>query len=142
MTLGIDITQEVRDAFQRLRSSRNPNYAMLMAPDVQTLKLELLEEFPDGVSLDDLAMKLPSDKPRFIIYMPERLHPDGIRKSYPLILINYCPPGLSPQVNIVYSNSRTDLAKTFQLNHMWDIKKKLQLGDEELKEKFETNKWS
>ncbi|KAK8883353.1 hypothetical protein M9Y10_046003 [Tritrichomonas musculus] len=140
MTLGIDLSQEVRDAFQRLRTSRNPNYAILLSPDVDTLKVNLEKEFKDGISLDDMIKELPTNLPRFIIYMPERVHPDG-RKSYPLILISYCPPGLPPQVNIVYSNSRTELQKDFQINHIWDITKRIHLGDAELKEKFETNKW-
>lgn len=139
MTLGIDITQEAKDAFQKLRTSRVPNYAIILSPDVETLKVNL-EEAIEGISLDDIAQKLPTDRPRFVVYMPERTHPDG-RKSYPLILINYCPPGLPPQINIVYSNSRTELQKEFMINHLWDIKKRISLGDEELLEKFETNKW-
>jgi hypothetical protein len=58
-----------------------------------------------------------------------------------MVLICYCPPGLSPQVNVVYSNARTTLVKVFQLNLVWEVKKKLQLGDEELIDKFATNKW-
>lgn len=140
MTLGVDIVQEAKDAFQRLRTSRVPNYAIILRPDVDTLKVELEKEFNEGISLDDIINELPTNEPRFIVYMPERVHPDG-RKSYPLILINYCPPGLPPQINIVYSNSRTELSKEFQINHLWDTKKRISLGDEELKEKFETNKW-
>jgi hypothetical protein len=48
---------------------------------------------------------------------------------------------LAPQVNVVYSNARTLLVKEFQMNLVWEVKKKLQLGDEELVEKFNTNKW-
>lgn len=140
MTLGVDITHEAREAFDRLRKSRVTNYAIVLVPDVDTLKLNLETEYNEGITLDDLALKLPQDQPRFVVYMPERVHPDG-RKSYPLILISYCPPSLPPQVNIVYSNSRSELHKTFQVNHMWDINRRLDLDDEDLKEKFNTNKW-
>lgn len=138
--LAMDLTQEARDAFYRLRTSRTPNHAFVMRPDPDDLKIYLEHEYPEGKSLDDIAMSLPSNEPRFVIIMPERVHPDG-RKSYPFVLCCYCPPGLSPQVNIVYSNSRTLIARDFQLNLIWDVHKKLALGDEELIEKFNTNKW-
>ena len=57
-------------------------------------------------------------------------------------MIAYCPSGLAPQVNIVFTNSRTSLSKAFQLDLIWDTKKAILLGDEELKERFETNKWN
>ena len=140
MSLQFDIEQEVRDAYERLRKSRTPNHCILLEPVESSLSVKLLEEHPEGVTLDDMAEKLPKTEPRFIISVPERTHKDG-RKSYPIVLVAYCPPGLSPQVNIVYSNARIQLAKEFNLTNVWEIKKKYQLGDEELAEKFETNKW-
>ena len=136
----LDIQSEVRNAFEELRKSRTPNHCIILAPEVDTLSVKLLEEHKEGLSLDDVASKLPKSQPRFIITMPERVHKDG-RKSYPIVMIAYCPPGLSPQVNIVYSNSRIQLAKDLNLQSVWEIKKKYQLGDEEMAEKFETNKW-
>lgn len=138
--LAVDLTAEARNAFMTLRTSRTPNHAFVMRPDPDDLKIYLEHEYPEGKSLDDIAMQLPSNEPRFIVIMPERVHPDG-RKSYPFVLCCYCPPGLSPQVNIVYSNSRTLIARDFQLNLIWDVHKKLALGDEELIDKFNTNKW-
>lgn len=111
-----------------------------MKPDDATLSVQLVEEHPEGMTLDDVAQKLPKADPFFVIIMPERTHKDG-RKSYPIVLIAYCPQGLSPQINIVYSNSRIQIAKEFNIQNVWQIKKKYQLGDEELAEKFETNKW-
>jgi hypothetical protein len=140
MTLDLDLTAEVRHAFDDLRVSRTPNHALVIKTSEQTLKLELDGLYPEGKSLDDIAATLPSGEPRFIIIMPERVHPDG-RKSYPIVLCSYCPSGLAPQVNVVYSNARTLLVKEFQMNLVWEVKKKLQLGDEELVEKFNTNKW-
>lgn len=142
MSLTVDITSEVRNAFDKLRVSRKPNHAIIIRPDPEAVKLTLEHEFPDGMSLDDIADLLPKNEPRFIIMMPERVHPDGIRKSYPLLMIAYCPSGLAPQVNIVFTNSRTSLSKAFQLDLIWDTKKAILLGDEELKERFETNKWN
>jgi hypothetical protein len=138
--LAIDIVAEARDAFLRLRHSRTANHALVLRADVNSLKVEVDADYPDGRSLDDIADSLPSTEPRFIIIMPERSHPDG-RKSYPLVLIVHCPAGLSPQVNIVYSNARTIIARDFQLNLVWEVKKLLQLGDDELQEKFATGKW-
>lgn len=140
MAVHIDLTDAARQAFESLRHSRTPNHSFVLAADVDELKLNLVAEYPEGMSLDDIAMKLPSNEPRFIIIMPERVHPDG-RKSYPFVLCCYCPQGLAPQVNIVYSNSRTVIAREFQMNLIWEVHKKLQLGDEELIDKFETNKW-
>ncbi|EAY09729.1 hypothetical protein TVAG_413780 [Trichomonas vaginalis G3] len=140
MTMGLDITKEVRNAYDDLHHSRTPNHSMIMAPNVENLSVELLEEFKEGITLDDLAQKLPSDQPRFIIAMPERTHADG-RKSYPIVLIAYCPAGQSAQTNIVYSNARSQIAKDFNITYVWEIKKRYQLGDEEMAEKFTTNKW-
>ena len=138
--LAMDLTSEARNAFMTLRTSRTPNHAFVMRPDPDDLKIYLEHEYPEGKSLDDIAMQLPSNEPRFIVIMPERVHPDG-RKSYPFVLCCYCPPGLSPQVNIVYSNSRTLIARDFQLNLIWDVHKKLALGDDVLIDKFYTTKW-
>jgi hypothetical protein len=138
--LAIDIVSEARNAFQKLRTSRTPNHAILLRPEQDELKVLLEQEFPEGKSLDELASLLPPAEPRFIVIMPERVHPDG-RKSYPIVLVAYCPAGLAPQVNVVYSNARTALVRDFQLNLVWEVKKKLQLGDEELSDKFATNKW-
>ena len=139
--LAIDLTEEARNAFMKLRTSSTPNHSFVLRPDAETLRVELEAEYPEGKSLDDIAMAFPSNEPRFVIIMPERLHPDGIRKSYPIILCCYCPPGLAPQVNVVYSNARTLIAKDFQLNLVWEVHKKLALGDEELKDKLDSNKW-
>lgn len=136
----LDITKEARNAYEELHRSRTANHAILLKPDVDTLSVQLLEEFKEGIPLDDLASKLPTDQPRFMIVMPERTHADG-RKSYPIVLIAYCPPGQSPQTNIVYSNARGQIAKEFNITYVWEIKKKYQLGDEEMAEKFQTNKW-
>jgi hypothetical protein len=138
--LTIDVGPEARQAFQKLRTSRTPNCAFILRTDPDSLKVSVEHEFPEGKALDNLATLLPVSEPRFIVLMPERVHADE-RKSYPLVLICYIPQGLSPQVNIVYSNTRTTLVKEFQLNLVWEVKKKLQLGDEELIEKFATNDW-
>jgi hypothetical protein len=138
--LEIELTAPARDAFQSLRTSKTPNHAFILRTDPEKLQILVEHEFPEGKCLDELANLLPAIEPRFIALMPERIHPDG-RKSYPMVLICYCPPGLSPQVNVVYSNARTTLVKVFQLNLVWEVKKKLQLGDEELVDKFATNKW-
>lgn len=142
MSLSVDITAEVRAAFDKLRVSRKPNHAMILRPDPVAVQLTLEHEFPEGKSLDDIGELMPRNEPRFIIMMPERIHPDGIRKSYPLLMIAYCPTGLPPQVNIIFTNSRTALSRAFQLDLIWDTKKAVYLGDEELKERFETNKWN
>jgi hypothetical protein len=138
--LTIELTAPAREAFQKLRTSRTPNHAAILRADSETLQVLVEHEFPEGKPLDELVNLLPSVEPRFILLMPERIHPDG-RKSYPLVLISYCPPGLAPQINVVYSNARTTLVREFSLNLVWEVKKKLQLGDEELLDKFATNKW-
>jgi hypothetical protein len=138
--LAIEVSPEAREAFQKLRTSRTPNHSYILKTDPDALKIVIEHEFPEGKTVDDLANLLPALEPRFILLMAERIHPDE-RKSYPLVLISYCPAGLSPQINVVYSNSRTTLVREFQLNLVWEVKKKLQLGDEELVEKFATNKW-
>ncbi|KAH0787794.1 glia maturation factor beta [Histomonas meleagridis] len=142
MSVSVDITSECRNAFDKLRVSRVPNHSFIIRPDPETLKCELEYEFPEGKSLDDLADLLPKNEPRFIVMMVERIHADGIRKSYPLLLIAYCPTGLAPQVNIVFTNARSSISRDFQLDLIWDVKKSILLGDEELKERFETNKWN
>ena len=140
MSLHFEIDQEVRDAFETLRKSRTPNHCILCAPDEERLSVKLLEEHPEGVPLDEMAEKLPKAEARFIITVPERVHKDG-RKSYPIVLVAYCPMGLPPQLNIFYSNARVQLAKDFNITNVWEAKKKYQIGDEELAEKFQTNKW-
>jgi hypothetical protein len=138
--LAIEVTAPCREAFVKLRTSRTANHSFIMRADIETLQVLLEHEFPEGKSLDEIINLLPNLEPRFIVVMPERDHPDG-RKSYPLIFIAYCPAGLSPQINVVYSNARTTIAREFQLQYVWEVKKKLQIGDDELAEKLATNKW-
>lgn len=138
--LQIPITEPAREAYQRLHSSRTPFHTIILKPNVQTQEIELVAEYPEGKHLDELINQLPSSEARFIIHMPERIHADE-RKSYPIVLIAYSPKGLSPQSNIIYTNSRSVIVRDFQIPFTWDIKRKLEMGDEELKERFETNKW-
>lgn len=141
MSVSIDIALDVQEAYQKLRTSRTPFHSILLKANVDELQVQLVEEFADGIKLDDILTKIPSDEPRFIVQMPERVHPDGIRKSYPIVMIAYCPAGLPPNVNIVYTNARAALQRTFQIQFIQDVKKKFQIGDEELIECFNTNKW-
>jgi hypothetical protein len=140
MTVALDLVAEARNAYQRLRVGRTPNQCFVLRPDATTLKIELEADYPEGKSLGEIANDLPGNDTRLIVVMPERKHADG-RKSYPIVLIAYCPQGLSPQVNIVHSNARTMVAKDFQLTLVWDVKKRLLLSDEALAEKLESNKW-
>ena len=136
----LNLTSEVRNAFQDLRKSRTPFHTIILTPDVENLSVILVENATEGIPFDDLSKKLPPDSPRIIISMPERVHPDG-RKSYPIIMVAYCPNNLSPQVNIVYSNARTQIVREFQIQHVWEVKKKYSVNMEALQEKFDTNKW-
>jgi hypothetical protein len=140
MTVSLDLVADARNAFQKLRVSRTPNRCLVLRPDATNLTIELEMDYPDGKSLDEIADTLPGNDTRLIVIMPERSHSDG-RKSYPMVLICYCPQGLSPQVNIVHSNARTMVAREFQLTLIWEVKKRLLLSDEALAEKLESNKW-
>ena len=140
MTLSLTIQQPAKDAFQKLHSSRTPFHSIILKPNNQTQEIELVAEYPEGKKLDDLVMEVPAAEPRFIIHMPERVHADE-RKSYPLVLIAYCPKGLSPQANIIYTNARTQLVRDFQIPYTWDVKRKLDIADDGLVECFTTNKW-
>lgn len=138
--MTIDLDQQVREAYEALYKSRTAGHTIIFGCDDKQLKVVLLEEIKEGITLDDLANKLPNNEPRLVITMQERVHRDG-HKSYPIILIAYCPAGLAPQVNIVYTNSRITVAKEFKIQYVWEEKKRFHIGDEELVEKFETNKW-
>jgi hypothetical protein len=140
MAVALDLVSEARNAFEKLRTSRTPNHAIVLKPDSTTLRIELEADYPEGKSLDDIASHLPGNDTRLIVIMPECAHPDG-RKSYPIVLCCYCPQGLPPQVNIVHSNARTLIVKEFQIQLIWDVKKKLALNDEDLVEKFNSKKW-
>ena len=140
MSLTIEIQAPAKEAFQKLHSSRTPFHTVILKPNNQTQEVELVSEYPEGKKLDDIVSEIPSTEPRFIIHMPERVHADE-RKSYPIVMIAFCPKGLSPQANIIYTNSRTQLVRDFQIPYTWDVKKKLEIGDEELMECFATNKW-
>jgi hypothetical protein len=141
MTVSLDLVSEARNAYEKLRTSRVANHCIVLRPNPESLAIELEAEYPEGKSLDDIADSLPGNDTRLIVIMPERVHADGIRKSYPIILISYCPPSLPPQVNVVHSNARTMVMKDFQLTQVWDVKKKLALDDEAMVEKLAENKW-
>jgi hypothetical protein len=141
MTVSLDLVSEARNAYEKLRTSRVTNHAIVLRPNPSSLAIELEAEYAEGKCLDDIADTLPGNDTRLIVMMPERVYPDGIRKSYPIILISYCPQGLPPQVNVVHSNARTMVMKEFQLTMVWDVKKKLALGDESLVDKLAADKW-
>jgi len=138
--MHLNITSEVRNAFQELRKSRVPYHTIVLSTDTTELSVNLVSEFKEGIPLEDVAATLPTNAPRIIICMPERVHPDG-RKSYPMVLIPYCPPNLSPQANIVFSNARSQIALEFQLQNIWEVKKKYGLSNETLAEKLASGKW-
>ena len=138
--VSVDFTPEAKEAFTKFTKSRTVHHTVILKIDFEKTVFALDAEFPQGISLDDVAMKIPKNEPRFILHIPERVHEDG-RTSNPLLLICYCPANLSPTRNVVYSYARTRLLEEFVIPFVWTIERPLDLGDEELAEKFATNSW-
>lgn len=136
----VDIDQNVTDAFDVMRTSRKTGHALVAGIDNQTHHLTLIADYPEGTTLSEIQKQCPQFEPRLAIFLAERVHRDG-RKSYPLIIISYCPPGLAAATNILFTHARTHLQDITQIQTVWNVKKRRNINDEKLAECFDTNKW-
>jgi hypothetical protein len=141
MSLDIDITPEAYEAVQAFRGSRTTGHTVILGIKVDPPQLVLDEAIPEGLPLEEVSAKMTQFNPKIILYLFERTHPDN-RKSYPLVIICYFPPGLAPQVNVVYSNARMKIQSLTQIQSVWSVQKRFKLTNDSLQECFTSNKWT
>ncbi|KAI9298550.1 actin depolymerizing protein [Neoconidiobolus thromboides FSU 785] len=84
----------------------------LEAEEKQTTFEELLEELPEDSPI----------YPFFEIYTFQELK-DG-RVKYPLVLIHYSPPGVSHELNMLFSTTRSNFMKETGLNRALELQDK------------------
>eukprot|EP01088_Endostelium_zonatum_P010779 TRINITY_DN2437_c0_g1_i2.p1 TRINITY_DN2437_c0_g1~~TRINITY_DN2437_c0_g1_i2.p1 ORF type:complete len:109 (-),score=23.44 TRINITY_DN2437_c0_g1_i2:113-439(-) len=102
---------------------------------IDTKKQEVqLEDVSEG-NLEDLAADLPEFAPRFLAYNYKWLHDDG-RISYPLMFIFYCPEGISTQLNMLYSSTKTILVNELKFSKVFEVRDPEELTAKWVKDKL------
>eukprot|EP01095_Lingulamoeba_sp_RSL-Kostka_P006310 TRINITY_DN197_c0_g1_i1.p1 TRINITY_DN197_c0_g1~~TRINITY_DN197_c0_g1_i1.p1 ORF type:complete len:140 (+),score=46.90 TRINITY_DN197_c0_g1_i1:71-490(+) len=110
------------------------NTAFIMKINKETLEVEL-EEIIEEIPFDELADEVPAATPRFIAYSYKYTHNDG-RVSYPLIFIFYCPPGIRPELNVMYASTKQNLSHELSIMKIFDIRNIDDFDEEWLKNKL------
>ncbi|KAK0054918.1 glia maturation factor beta-like isoform X1 [Biomphalaria pfeifferi] len=120
------MSQEVIDLLKKFKLRKEKNIAAIVLKiDRASLKIVLDEEYND-ISVSDLQEELPSQQPRYVCLSYVQNHSDG-RVSYPLIFIFISPPGVSPELQMMYAGSKTkavkdgDFTKVIELRSLEDL---------------------
>eukprot|EP00011_Vannellida_sp_DIVA3-517-6-12_P014488 CAMPEP_0114621388 /NCGR_PEP_ID=MMETSP0168-20121206/9204_1 /TAXON_ID=95228 ORGANISM="Vannella sp., Strain DIVA3 517/6/12" /NCGR_SAMPLE_ID=MMETSP0168 /ASSEMBLY_ACC=CAM_ASM_000044 /LENGTH=142 /DNA_ID=CAMNT_0001832587 /DNA_START=37 /DNA_END=465 /DNA_ORIENTATION=+ len=129
------IPDELKAQFRKFKLGKNiENVAMLIKIDKDKLEVEV-EDILEQVSIEELADELPAATPRFIAYSYLYTHSDG-RKSFPLVFIFFCPPGINPTLNMMYASTKQRLANALQIQKIFDVRDADELSEEWLKKKL------
>eukprot|EP00052_Salpingoeca_macrocollata_P033380 m.8203 g.8203 ORF g.8203 m.8203 type:complete len:142 (-) comp5063_c0_seq1:198-623(-) len=129
------IDPELVEALKKFRFRKDKNNAAItMKIDMTTMAIQL-EESMEDCSMEEVAQELPEFAPRYIAYSYCRQHDDG-RVSFPLVFIYYCPPGVKPEVNMVYASSKLALVQKSNITKTFEIRNAEDLTEEWLLEKL------
>eukprot|EP01088_Endostelium_zonatum_P010778 TRINITY_DN2437_c0_g1_i1.p1 TRINITY_DN2437_c0_g1~~TRINITY_DN2437_c0_g1_i1.p1 ORF type:complete len:141 (-),score=32.16 TRINITY_DN2437_c0_g1_i1:113-535(-) len=130
------ISDEVKTAFKKFQgggAKDKPNAVFKMKIDTKKQEVQL-EDVSEG-NLEDLAADLPEFAPRFLAYNYKWLHDDG-RISYPLMFIFYCPEGISTQLNMLYSSTKTILVNELKFSKVFEVRDPEELTAKWVKDKL------
>lgn len=86
-------------------------------------------------SIEDIAQNLPESVPRYIAYNYRWAHADG-RISYPLMFIFYCPKGISTNLNMLYSSTKTLIVNELKMTKIFDVRDAEELNESWIKDKL------
>ncbi|KAF9101177.1 hypothetical protein BGX27_011587 [Mortierella sp. AM989] len=106
------------EAFRFAKRSEG-NAAIICKIDKNKLLIEA-DEVLESSSIEDLAEMLPENSPRYIVLSIELKHSDG-RLSFPLVFIYYSPPGVKPELNMLYASAKTYFQNKVGLGKVFDV---------------------
>jgi len=129
------ITEDVKTRFKKFQTvgKDSKNAAFLMKINTKSQEVEV-EDIVEG-DIATIAADLPESAPRFIAYNYKWVHADG-RVSYPLMFIFYCPPGISTNLNMLYSSTKTLLVNELKLTKLFDVRSSDELNEDWIKTKL------
>eukprot|EP01136_Pigoraptor_vietnamica_P030855 Opistho-1_new@90641 len=130
-----EVDPEVISLLKKFRFRKEKNSAaIILKIDPKELKVVLDEEYQD-VTIEDVARELPEAFPRYVIYTLPHSHGDG-RVSYPLLFIFVSPSGTKPDLQMMYSGTKTSLVKHIEVTKVFEIRNTDELNDAWLQEKL------
>ena len=109
--------------------------ALFMKADQETLTVALEDEVFEDISIEDIAEKLPTSEPRYLLISYVLTHSDG-RVSYPLCFVFYTPPAASSNLRMLYSASKTCVERKVNATKSFELRDSDEMDDEWLKEEL------
>lgn len=129
-----DVDHEVKEKARRFKRNTKATAALVLKIDVEKKLIVLDEEYTD-ISIDDLREELPAHQPRYVMYSYIRKHDDG-RVSYPLVFIFISPQGCKPEMQMMYSGSKTALVRELEATKVFELRSVEEMTEEWLIEKL------
>eukprot|EP01089_Gocevia_fonbrunei_P009557 TRINITY_DN21899_c0_g1_i1.p1 TRINITY_DN21899_c0_g1~~TRINITY_DN21899_c0_g1_i1.p1 ORF type:complete len:141 (+),score=29.17 TRINITY_DN21899_c0_g1_i1:89-511(+) len=129
------ISEDVKARFKKFQlvGKDSKNAAFIMKINTKTQEVEVDDVIEADIG--DVSADLPESVPRYIVYNYKWIHADG-RVSYPLMFIFYCPPGISTNLNMLYSSTKTLLSNELKLTKIFDVRDAEELDDKWLQGKL------
>ena len=109
--------------------------ALFMKADQDSLSVDLEDEVHEDISIEDIAEKLPTSEPRYLLISYVLNHSDG-RVSYPLCFVFYTPPTASSTLKMLYSASKTFIEQKVNATKSFELRDSDELDDEWLMEEL------
>ncbi|PIK44703.1 Glia maturation factor beta [Apostichopus japonicus] len=127
-----DVSEDAKKqikAFKRRQTTTN--CALLLKIDKANLTI-VVDEMYEDLSLEELQEEIPAHEPRYALYIYKNTHGDG-RISYPLCFIYVTPPGLKPELNMMYAGSKTSLINETKMTKIFECRDVEELTEEWLR---------
>jgi len=112
-----DIPDELVQQFRQWNRTRVYPSIFVMKINKDTLKVEFERSY-EGTQLEEMTEDLPESSPRFLGYICEYEKAD--RKTYPMVLIYYCPSTSTAQATL-YSSTLTRLERLLQIPRTYRV---------------------
>jgi len=130
-----EIPEEVMAEYKKFKTARSQTTdVMFLKINVKQLRVEI-EDVMTDVNLEDIPEELPECVPRFLVINYRQTHADG-RLSFPLVFVFFCPPGIKPELNILYASTKQRLALMMHILKDYELKDKEEFNEEWLKKKL------
>eukprot|EP01113_Clastostelium_recurvatum_P046407 TRINITY_DN812_c0_g1_i2.p1 TRINITY_DN812_c0_g1~~TRINITY_DN812_c0_g1_i2.p1 ORF type:complete len:155 (+),score=36.95 TRINITY_DN812_c0_g1_i2:50-466(+) len=121
--------------FKKFKLAKDPaNTGFILKVNKKDMIIEL-DETLTNVTVEEIAEQLPEAAPRYIIYSYKQARDDG-RVSYPIVFIFYCPRGISPELAMLASSSKTNITNRLDISKSFDLQEAETLTTDWLKEKL------
>lgn len=130
-----DLDPEVKAKALKFNMRKEKNIAALIFKIDMEKHLIVLDEEHEDISIDDLREELPSQQPRYVFLSYVLKHDDG-RVSYPLCFIYVSPQGCKPELQMMYSGSKTFLVRETGATKVFEVRSTEEITEEWLIEKL------